>query len=161
MARLPCDRGRRPAAPAFLLAVLCLAGSGCGKGHGEVSGKVTYQGKPLTSGTVSLMDSDGSVQSAAIQPDGRYSFAAVVEGPATLVVTCTERKGEGLSRAEAPKVGNQKRLKNLPGGVTRQVPKGTTSLIPLDYGDFSKSKFKIKVEPKVHQLDLPLTDSGK
>lgn len=53
---------------------------GCGGSGGpemaRVSGKVTYQGKPLTKGTISFIsvNPDGSNANSVIGPDGSYSL---------------------------------------------------------------------------------------
>jgi hypothetical protein len=61
--------------------------SGCGPSLGSLSGKVTYRGKELTSGTVLLLGSDGVPLSALIGPDGSYRFDSVPIGPARLGVS--------------------------------------------------------------------------
>jgi hypothetical protein len=60
-------------------ALLTLAAIGCG-GRGDVSGKVTYKGKPLVWGTVQFEGSDGVVKHGNIQPDGTYTVEAVATG---------------------------------------------------------------------------------
>jgi hypothetical protein len=62
---------------AFLLVAGCLVLSGCtgGKLPSSVSGKVTYQGRPVTSGMVVLVAPDGKTSApGAVRPDGTYTI---------------------------------------------------------------------------------------
>src|SRR2546421_9946630 len=68
-----------------LLAVVLLAG-GCAPGIGSVSGTVTYQGKPLTTGTVVFFDAANNSPSSPIQPDGTYTIGKVAAGQARIAV---------------------------------------------------------------------------
>lgn len=68
-------------------AVAILAAAGCGTNTTDVSGKVTFQGKPVVYGTVVLIGSDGIPKSGAIQPDGSYRVSGVAVGAAKVAVT--------------------------------------------------------------------------
>src|SRR5690242_8111846 len=70
-----------------LCAVGLLAVAGCGAGRGTVSGKVTYKGKPVVTGTVSVIGSDGIQYAAQITPQGTYSVPDVPAGPAKFTVS--------------------------------------------------------------------------
>src|SRR5205823_5435296 len=77
--------------PAVLVAVCaCLAAGGCGAPVGDVSGKVTYQGKNLEYGNVTFISSNGTAHQADIQPDGSYSLKGVAPGPAKIAVVCVD-----------------------------------------------------------------------
>ena len=67
-------------------ALLTSAAVGCG-GRGNVSGKVTYQGKPLVWGTVQIEGSDGIVKHGNIKPDGTYTVEEVATGDAKAAVS--------------------------------------------------------------------------
>lgn len=70
------------------LGLFCLIiAGGCGKGKGDLSGKVSFGDKTVVTGTVTIVASDGSTFSAVIQEDGAYSFQGVPAGPAKLAVT--------------------------------------------------------------------------
>jgi hypothetical protein len=63
-----------------LLLTLALVVAGCGSGgRGTVSGKVSYQGKPLTGGLVTFNNPGGvaKVVTAEIQGDGSYKATNV------------------------------------------------------------------------------------
>ena len=60
--------------------------AGCGKpSTGEVSGKVTFRGEPVSSGTIAFIGADGRVTSAMIE-GGSYQLAKVPLGPARITV---------------------------------------------------------------------------
>jgi hypothetical protein len=59
---------------------LAAALSGCG-GGATLSGKVTYQGQPVTSGSVIVLNADGTAESGVIRPDGTYTVEGVQKGP--------------------------------------------------------------------------------
>jgi hypothetical protein len=155
-------RPSRPALGPLAWAAVCLACAGCGKGQGDVHGKVTYAGKALSFGTVRLMDSDGIFHAATIEADGTYRFEKVPEGPATFVVTCMDPSAPKQLRAATGRAeGMRARSRALPAGA--EAPKGGTgkmSLIPLEYGDFSRSKLKRNLEPGENLFDLTLTEPG-
>jgi hypothetical protein len=57
-------------------ALLVLGCGGSGDKPASVSGRVTYNGKPVTSGTVVLIGADGKASDTGpVQPDGTYSIA--------------------------------------------------------------------------------------
>jgi hypothetical protein len=60
--------------------------AGCGTGVGDVSGKVTYQGKTVVCGSVILVGPDGMTKVGAIQQDGTYQLKGVGAGPAGVAV---------------------------------------------------------------------------
>jgi hypothetical protein len=73
------------------LALLSLAALGCA-GKGDVSGKVTYKGKPLVFGTVQFEGSDGMLRQANIERDGSYSVRGVATGEAKVAVSSLNPK---------------------------------------------------------------------
>jgi hypothetical protein len=63
-----------------LLAATLLAGA-CGCGNtATVTGKVTYQGRPVTHGSVTFLSADSTARSGVILPDGAYTVAGVHPG---------------------------------------------------------------------------------
>jgi hypothetical protein len=53
--------------------------AGCG-GAATVSGKVTYQGRSVTFGSVVFLSADQTARSGMIMPDGSYTVEAVPAG---------------------------------------------------------------------------------
>lgn len=68
------------------MALLAVAIAGCG-GRGDVTGKVTYQGKPLVWGTVQFEGSDNLVKSGNINSDGTFTVRGVATGEAKAAVS--------------------------------------------------------------------------
>jgi hypothetical protein len=87
--------------PTAILAGLMIAlVPGCGKAPGVVSGKVTYQGKPLAMGTVFIVGSDGLLLTSPIGDDGTYRIENVPPGPAKVGVASPKPPtGEQAARA--------------------------------------------------------------
>jgi hypothetical protein len=77
--------------PPVALALLALVALGCG-GRGNVSGKVTYQGKFLVFGTVLFEGSDGSLRQGNIASDGSYTVRDVAPGEAKVAVSSLNPK---------------------------------------------------------------------
>jgi hypothetical protein len=86
---------RAPALPFFRpvvgLGLLALAVAGCG-GRGDVTGTVSYKGKPLVFGTVLFEGSDGNLRQGNIASDGSYSVGGVAIGEAKVAVSSINPK---------------------------------------------------------------------
>jgi len=74
-----------------LVACLCMA-VGCG-GKSEVKGKVTYQGKAVVWGTITLVDAAGGYYQGPIGLDGTFSIPDVPSGPVKIGVHSTNPDG--------------------------------------------------------------------
>lgn len=123
--------------PAFFsMLLLC----GCGQGSttiptaastGIVSGKVTYQGKPLPSGVMHAVSTkDPQLQDhCTILRDGAYKFSKAPVGPIKIVVDTSSARDEGR-----PYVA-----------------------IPRKYMDFQQSdlSFHVKEGEQTHDIILP------
>jgi hypothetical protein len=70
----------------FLSAVVAVALSGCGNGTSTLSGKVNFPGRPVTSGSIIVLQDGGTARSGVIQPDGTYSVAGVERGHVRVAV---------------------------------------------------------------------------
>jgi hypothetical protein len=63
----------------FLAAAALLFLTGCGAKTSTVSGKVTYQGQPVTGGSITLLPTGGSTgkpAAANVQPDGTFTMSS-------------------------------------------------------------------------------------
>jgi hypothetical protein len=76
----------RRASGLVLLGLLPLL-AGCGRGWGEVSGTVRYQGKPLPMGTITFYDEVNGVGPGILDADGNYSVKKVAAGKVKITVT--------------------------------------------------------------------------
>ena len=88
--------GRRTAdsAAVFLMAVACLTASGCGRPLEPVGGTVTFDGKPVTGGSVAFLpvskgtDGKGAKPgSATVQAGGEYRLGSYAAGDGVAVGT--------------------------------------------------------------------------
>jgi hypothetical protein len=71
-----------------LFSLVLMVGCGCAKA--DLSGRISYNGKPVSFGTVQAFGSDGRPVSASIQPDGSYSLRALALGEARLAVSTSD-----------------------------------------------------------------------
>jgi hypothetical protein len=102
--------GRSPARSiARAVAVLALGLAGCG-GSGTLEGRVSYRGRPVVYGVVSVVGADGLTRVGNISPDGSYAVRDVPAGPATIGVDSPQppdpvragRRGGRTGAAPAP-----------------------------------------------------------
>jgi hypothetical protein len=80
--------------------LLTLAATGCGR-TGDVSGKVTYKGKPLVWGTVQFEGSDNLVKQGNIEGDGTYCISGVATGEAKVAVSSINPKSSDFQVRQA------------------------------------------------------------
>jgi hypothetical protein len=82
----------------LLVLLFLVAAGGCGN-RATVSGKVTYQGRPVTYGAVIFIAGDGTARSAVIAPDGSYKFEGLSPGPFKIgVLSPDPSKGRSARR---------------------------------------------------------------
>lgn len=67
--------------------LMVLAAVGCGGGKTDAKGKVTYQGKTVVWGSVTLVDSTGQYHQGPIDLEGNYTIANVPAGKVKIAVT--------------------------------------------------------------------------
>jgi hypothetical protein len=147
--------------------------SGCGKGKGLVTGKVTVDDRPVRSGQLTFVSaSDGTKYPTTIGFDGRYSielptgdYKIGVEaggGPPSIMM-----KGmKGAPKAEPPKAP-----KGLPAmkdptgevkgeGVDMAKEAKNPIVIPMRYRPPESSGFKVTVTGNGDTLDIPMQSKG-
>jgi hypothetical protein len=83
MQQAVAEKTRRIAA--ILLLVLLVGAGGCGK-TATVTGNVTYQGRPVTYGSVIFLNADKTARSCAIATDGSYRVEGVLPGTVSIAV---------------------------------------------------------------------------
>lgn len=120
----------------ILLLVLCVSGCGEQSSLAPVTGSVTYQGKPLASGTLTF-----------VKPGSRQAMGEIENG----IITSVSTKGsnDGLAPGEYQVAINAFDLsKNL---------SPPPSVIPKHYGDYSKSGLTATIElGTTNKLDFEL-----
>jgi hypothetical protein len=135
------------------LAALTALAAGCGKSSGTISGKVTYQGKPLPYGSVQFISASGLALVGVIESDGSgsYSIPNVPVGKAQISVTCQDPKYADFMK----QLSASARDKSIPR------PKGSPdqfNLIPGKYFDPSTSGLSCEVKGGQQTHDITLTD---
>jgi hypothetical protein len=141
--------------------VVVLAGAlGCGSKQTDVTGKVTYKGKSLVAGNVTLVSASGTSHSGAISSDGTYTIPGVPLGPVKIGVTSTDpgtspaaagRVSGRDSRSSAEKAGAAK----APAPVAGEKVAGWFP-IPTTVMDPNKSNLTGSAEPdKPLNIDIP------
>jgi hypothetical protein len=130
----------------FLLAGLLLLPAGCGETRAIVSGKITYNQHPVTSGEVHFVGAEGTARSALIDPEGKFLLNPAPLGEVKVAVVASAR----------------------PAPVTvRSVPKDKTpsfqlrtasSQIPPRYNSIQTSGLVYSLHAGHQTLDIELTD---
>jgi hypothetical protein len=134
-----------------LAAAATLALAGCGVPKGELEGKVTFNGQPLTGGMVIIQpskgwtDDDNAVAtSTKIEPDGSYYLSNIPLGPAKLGVQTMGAFKLGINPANEPREW-----------FGKGVP------IPLQYGDPNKSGLSVEIKRGKQGHDIALTGTAE
>jgi hypothetical protein len=96
--RTPCPgcgwfEPRLPAGLALALAIACTVG--CGNGRATVSGRITFNGEPVSRGAITLVPRDGKGQSvgAAVE-GGSYLIRDVLPGEKTVQIIAIYSLGQ-------------------------------------------------------------------
>jgi hypothetical protein len=138
---------RRGALVSVLGLVLALLGmqAGCGGVKlAPVSGRVTYKGKPVKSGRVMFLSTNGVSGTGEFDGDGRYQLKAAV-GENTVMV---ESRGLGKPLAKSSPEGGPGYVKTAPGRL----------LIPERYFSPMNSGLKFTVQGGENTANFDLTD---
>jgi hypothetical protein len=140
----------------FGLFVACLVILGCGgKPTGDLSGSVTYKGKSVVHGTVTVYDTEGKPYQGGID-QGKYTVKNVPEGAVHIIVMSPD-PGPAGTGAETPdgrgRPGREKRDVGPVGGqITGWFP------LPKKYEDPNNTPFKTTVKAGMNPYDLELKD---
>jgi hypothetical protein len=138
----------RAAAPA--LAALFIAGCSGGGGIGALSGKVTYQGKPVIYGVVVVRLADGTQRTVNIEPDGSYTAPDLPPGVVKLGVQSPEPPDPSAqkprSRGSAP----------APAAPRPTVDRSKWFQIPDQLADPDKSGISTTVKAGANSFDIQL-----
>lgn len=125
-------------------ASLLLFLAGC-QGTGSVSGKVTFQGKPLVYGTVLLIGSDNVSVQAAIQKDGSYSASGLAPGEVKVAVNSPNPKGVAIYAGWKDPSKKPPQFE-VPGWFA----------IPQKYEDVTTSGLTIPLKSGANEFDIDL-----
>ena len=158
---------------------LVIGMGGCGTNPskpplGRVHGRVTYNGKPLTNGSVMFTPvaggkggATGQVAAGQLGSDGSYTLTTFEEGDGAIlgqhVVTVEAREGN-VAELNLPATPGAKPKPSFKVASGRRVGVGKVpyispkALIPRKYMDPESSPFRHTVEPGDNRVDLELID---
>jgi hypothetical protein len=135
--------------------------AGCSSSQGTITGKITYQGKPLPAGTVTFVPTQGGHAVTSEIQDGEYKVTKVPVGLVKIAVTTP-------SQAPSPQFLETKMAlpadlleKAQPGKSAEspaKAPKAKKPVpIPTKFSDPDKSglTYTVKRGPQVFDIDLP------
>jgi|SRR5579883_1401524 len=143
-------RGRLVAVAALVLAV-----TGCGASHADVTGKVTYVGRPVVYGTVSVIGSDQKTYYATIKPDGSFTAVRVPVGPAKIGIYSPDPYFEPpIPPAMKAKAEEARRAAGIE--TPPKPPKGQWVRLPPKYADPLTSGLSVEVGATPTMVTLEL-----
>lgn len=120
----------------FVILPLLVLVAGCSSGTGTATGKVTYQGKAVVWGSVTLKAADGSIHQIGINSDGTYRLDRVPAGKALVGVSSPDP----TPSARARQIGDSR----VPSGPP-PVPAGAWFPLPAKYADPATSGVTVQV----------------
>jgi hypothetical protein len=147
MKKPPSPR-RRYGGALLVLLLICTLAAGCGKPRGIVSGKVTYQGKPLTAGSVLFTPEKGSVVDARIDGEGNYRAENVPVGTAKISV----RADAGVNTEALRNMSNPRD----PAEMAKAMMPQSRGPNLGNYGDPEKSGLTYDVKKGSQEYDIQL-----
>ena len=127
----------------------CLAVLGCGN-NSQITGKVSFNGTPVTSGEIVFNPIKGEPKSCSIQPDGSYAIDGVP--PGECIVTVVQQEAGGSSGATED---DKKKLEKSADLVPATIAKPTSSL-PSKYVDTATSTLKFTIKKGKNTIDIVL-----
>jgi hypothetical protein len=128
-----------------------LAAAGCGPAKGDVAGKVTFNDKPVVTGTVSFLGADGLLRSGNIQPDGTYRVTGVGAGPAKVAVISPNPWDEYQKLVKIQK--SKEAADKIPPPT---IDKKDWFAIPKTYESPEQSPLSFTVKGGSNSYDIPL-----
>jgi hypothetical protein len=134
-----------------LMIVPLLVALGCGR-TAEVTGKATLNGKPITSGSVTILASDSLTYSGQLNEQGGYEILNVPRGSAKVSIASPD-PANIAGQAKAP--GTSGRKKSKTPAVPPSTPAGWLPL-PAHYADFEKSGLRLEIQGGINMFDIPL-----
>jgi hypothetical protein len=131
--------------PAVVAAALAL--TGCGETTTDVTGKVTYKGKPVAYGTVAVLDGGPAPKTGHLQPDGTYRITGVKIGAFKAAVSSPPPPGSDAEKKSVDRRdADDERVRAPATAAPPEVLKAWVAL-PDRFGDPAKSGLTADVKP--------------
>jgi len=148
--------------PGFLVLLALLTASGCSRGTGTVTGKVTFKGKTLKAGNIAFVSSTPGVQSKSttIDTEGNYKIENMPTGEVTITVETESINPAG--KMAAPRYKPPPGQKAPEGFETGDPPAEAAKRyvwIPPKYADWQKSGLKYEVKPGSQEYNIELPEA--
>ena len=132
------------------IGLLLLVGVGCQEGKGRVSGKVSYNGKPLALGSVTFKASDKNFHQGNIGLDGSYDVPGVSLGSALVAVNSSDPEVDYMGKRTLTEQEVSERTTQQAAEKARWFP------IPEAYSDPKTSGLSFQVGKGRNQYDIDL-----
>jgi hypothetical protein len=136
-----------------LVALVCLFATGCGSKSATVTGRVTYNGKPVSNGSVIVYCSDKQIVRGNIAADGAYSIPNVPYGTSVVTVQSHARVPPGLRLQQSPPPSS-----GGPIPPTVEYTDTARVTIPQRYGLPEESGLGVVVDHGAVTFDIVLAD---
>jgi hypothetical protein len=135
--------------------LLALIGSGCSRPKSEVSGTVTYQGKPVPIGTVTFLDANNKAVGSSAIANGKYAMIKAPEGPVKILVTTPPPPPGGAASVSAILKKGTLKGKTLPSDLPSEPPPVPIA-VPAKYGIVDQTDLTYTVQPgaQEHAIEL-------
>ncbi|HLW65912.1 MAG TPA: carboxypeptidase-like regulatory domain-containing protein [Gemmataceae bacterium] len=137
-----------------LLGMAMAAFTGCADSKADVKGKVTYNGKTVDKGEVTVMSAKGTTHYGAIQSDGTYVIKGVPPGAAKVKVGWVDDSAIEFNKQLAAKM-----RENKGGGIPKDMEKPKNTIAsPEKYNDYDKSGLTVDVKSPTTEFNIDLKD---
>jgi hypothetical protein len=147
--------------------------TGCGgsKKGGDISGKVEYQGNPVTGGKIKFHPTGGGTPvESGIDPNGNYTVSGVPVGKNKVTIDTSSVKSDMEKMSQKgmgtmPAGPDPSLMKDVPAG--KKAPEGMPEMksfmpkyvkIPDQYADVNKTPLEMEVKRGNQKKDFVLTD---
>jgi hypothetical protein len=142
------------------LLLLALAAAGCSGATGKLSGKISYNGKPLAVGSVLFIGVDAQPRTAWIEADGSYQFNDVPVGEAKLAVYSPDpdlAKRISLKTKTRPGTKKAKRVRppHSPPEMSAEDRRKWFA-IPAKYGDVDHSGLSVTIQSGLNMYPIEM-----
>ncbi|QEG36379.1 hypothetical protein [Bythopirellula goksoeyrii] len=129
--------------PTFVAILLLSMVTGCGPKSARISGKVTLQDVPITTGTIAFISKNGKVTSGNIE-NGNFVVVGAQVDPNTSVTVTSHTPSPMMQPPQGPmkSVSDEPQLKYVP--------------IPDRYGNSDSSDLKCEVVEGEQKIDFDL-----
>jgi hypothetical protein len=136
------------------LALLVVFVEGCESSKGDIKGKVTYNGKAIEGGSVTVQSSTGGIYTGEVGSDGSYVVKGVPKGPAKLTVGWIDNSAVEKNVALLKGKRDLKQVEKPGDRPTLADPQK----LPAKYGDFNQSGLTVEVKGPVTEYNIDLKD---